>query len=498
MTALGTVFLQTTNFTDAAYIVAFMLLIYGMTGLTGPRTAVRGNKIAALGMAIAVVATLLRKGEFNGSGTVWLIILGVAIGTAIGIPAARNVKMTAIPQMVALFNGVGGGAVALIAWVEYRHAFASAGTSVVIPGRAFGLVLFRAASPWPLRVEIFELFGAIVGSISFWGSGIAFGKLQEILPGRPIKLPGRSQSVLNLGLLVIVIASAVALAAGTHSQALFILGILVVSAILGNTIVLPIGGADMPVVISLLNAFTGLSAAATGVALDNPVMIVAWMIVGASGTILTNLMAKAMNRSVPAIVAGGFGGTVAAPAGQAGAAGGTVRSTSAQDVAIQLAYARQVVIAPGYGLAVAQAQHAVRELEKALEAKGVVVKYAIHPVAGRMPGHMNVLLAEADVPYDLLREMDDINPEFGRTDVTLVIGANDVTNPAANTDPGSPIYGMPILEVDKSAAVVVLKRSMASGFAGIDNPLFYEPKTSMLFGDAKASVTDLTAEVRAL
>ena len=498
MTALGTVFLQTTNFTDAAYIVAFMLLIYGMTGLTGPRTAVRGNKIAALGMAIAVVATLLRKGEFNGSGTVWLIILGVAIGTAIGIPAARNVKMTAIPQMVALFNGVGGGAVALIAWVEYRHAFASAGTSVVIPGRAFGLVLFRAASPWPLRVEIFELFGAIVGSISFWGSGIAFGKLQEILPGRPIKLPGRSQSVLNLGLLVIVIASAVALAAGTHSQALFILGILVVSAILGNTIVLPSGGADMPVVISLLNAFTGLSAAATGVALDNPVMIVAGMIVGASGTILTNLMAKAMNRSVPAIVAGGFGGTVAAPAGQAGAAGGTVRSTSAQDVAIQLAYARQVVIAPGYGLAVAQAQHAVRELEKALEAKGVVVKYAIHPVAVRMPGHMNVLLAEADVPYDLLREMDDINPEFGRTDVTLVIGANDVTNPAANTDPGSPIYGMPILEVDKSAAVVVLKRSMASGFAGIDNPLFYEPKTSMLFGDAKASVTDLTAEVRAL
>jgi NAD(P) transhydrogenase subunit beta len=498
VTALGTVFLQTTNFTDAAYIVAFMLLIYGMTGLTGPRTAVRGNKIAALGMAIAVVATLLRKGEFNGSGTVWLIILGVAIGTAIGIPAARNVKMTAIPQMVALFNGVGGGAVALIAWVEYRHAFASAGTSVVIPGRAFGLVLFRAASPWPLRVEIFELFGAIVGSISFWGSGIAFGKLQEILPGRPIKLPGRSQSVLNLGLLVIVIASAVALAAGTHSQALFIVGILVVSAILGNTIVLPIGGADMPVVISLLNAFTGLSAAATGVALDNPVMIVAGMIVGASGTILTNLMAKAMNRSVPAIVAGGFGGTVAAPAGQAGAAGGTVRSTSAQDVAIQLAYARQVVIAPGYGLAVAQAQHAVRELEKALEAKGVVVKYAIHPVAGRMPGHMNVLLAEADVPYDLLREMDDINPEFGRTDVTLVIGANDVTNPAANTDPGSPIYGMPILEVDKSAAVVVLKRSMASGFAGIDNPLFYEPKTSMLFGDAKASVTDLTAEVRAL
>jgi len=287
------------------------------------------------------------------------------------------------------------------------------------------------------------------------------------------------------------------LASGTHSQALFILGILVAAAVLGNMVVLPIGGADMPVVISLLNAFTGLSAAATGIALDNYALIVAGMIVGASGSILTNLMAKAMNRSVPAIVAGGFGGAVAAPA-HAGAEGGTVRSTSAQDVAIQLSYARLVVIAPGYGMAVAQAQHAVRELERALEAKGVEVKYAIHPVAGRMPGHMNVLLAEADVPYDLLKEMDDINPEFSRTDVTLVIGANDVTNPAAKNEPGSPIFGMPILEVDKSAAVVVLKRSMASGFAGIDNPLFYDPKTSLLFGDAKASVSEITAEVQAL
>ena len=304
--------------------------------------------------------------------------------------------------------------------------------------------------------------------------------------------------VLNLGLLVIALGSAIVLAAGTHSEALFIVGILVVSAVLGTMVVLPIGGADMPVVISLLNAFTGLSAAATGVALSNPVMIVGGMIVGASGTILTNLMAKAMNRSVPAIVAGGFGGEVAAPAGGAGAAGGTVRSTTPEDVAIQLAYARLVVIAPGYGMAVAQAQHAVRELEQALEAKGVEVKYAIHPVAGRMPGHMNVLLAEANVPYDLLREMDDINPEFSRTDVTLVIGANDVTNPAARNEPGSPIYGMPILEVDRSAAVVVLKRSMASGFAGIDNPLFYEPKTSMLFGDAKSSVGEITSEVQAL
>jgi NAD(P) transhydrogenase subunit beta len=477
----ATIFLQSGNFIDAAYIVAFALLIYGMSGLTGPRTAVRGNQIAAVGMAIAVAATLLRKGEFHGSGTLILIIVGLVVGTAIGVPAARNVRMTAMPQMVAIFNGVGGGAVALIAWVEYRHHFAHAGSG-----------------PWALRVEIFELFGAIVGSISFWGSNIAFGKLQEILPGRPIKLRGPGQSLLNALLLLIALASAVVLCAGTHSQALFILGILVAAAVLGNTIVLPIGGADMPVVISLLNAFTGLSAAATGVALSNPVMIVAGMIVGASGSILTDQMAKAMNRSVPAIIAGGFGGAVAAPVGGTGSEGGTVRSTSAADVAIQLSYARQVVIAPGYGMAVAQAQHAVRELERALEAKGVEVKYAIHPVAGRMPGHMNVLLAEADVPYDLLREMDDINPEFPRTDVTLVIGANDVTNPAAKNEPGSPIYGMPILEVDRSGAVVVLKRSMASGFAGIDNPLFYDTKTSLLFGDAKASVSEITAEVQAL
>jgi NAD(P) transhydrogenase subunit beta len=468
------VFLQSSNFIDALYIVAFSMFIYGMSGLTGPRTAVRGNKIAAVGMAVAVVATLLTPHVLSGSSTPWLMALGVAIGVGVGVPAARNVRMTAVPQMVALFNGVGGGAVAIIAWIEYRHQFGGG---------------------YPLKAEIPTLFAAIVGSVSFWGSNIAFGKLQEILPGRPIKLPG--QVLINGGLFLITLISAIVLAAGTHSQALFIVGILLAAAALGNMVVLPIGGADMPVVISLLNAFTGLSAAATGIALNNTALIVAGMIVGASGTILTNLMAKAMNRSVPAIVAGGFGGAVAAPA-----AGdidrGPVRSTSAQDVAIQLSYARQVVIAPGYGMAVAQAQHAVRELERALEAKGVEVKYAIHPVAGRMPGHMNVLLAEADVPYDLLREMDDINPEFSRTDVTLVIGANDVTNPAAKNEPSSPIYGMPILEVDKSQSVIVLKRSMASGFAGIDNPLFYGPKTSMLFGDAKSSVSEITSEVQAL
>jgi NAD(P) transhydrogenase subunit beta len=469
------VFLQRANFIDSLYIVAFSLFIYGMSGLTGPRTAVRGNKIAAAGMAVAVVATLLTPHVLSGGSTPWLMALGVAIGVAVGVPAARRVQMTQMPQMVALFNGVGGGAVAIIAWVEYRHHFA--------PGY------------FPLKSEIPTLFAAIVGSVSFWGSNIAFGKLQEILPGRPIKLPG--QTIINGVLFAICVVSAIVLAAGTHSQALFIVGILLAAAVLGNMVVLPIGGADMPVVISLLNAFTGLSAAATGIALNNTALIVAGMIVGASGTILTNLMAKAMNRSVPAIVAGGFGGAVAAPtAGDIDR--GPVRSTSPQDVAIQLSYARQIVIAPGYGMAVAQAQHAVRELERALEARGVEVKYAIHPVAGRMPGHMNVLLAEADVPYDLLREMDDINPEFSRTDVTLVIGANDVTNPAAKTEPGSPIYGMPILEVDKSGAVIVLKRSMASGFAGIDNPLFYDPKTALLFGDAKQSVSEITSEVQAL
>ncbi len=475
---LAATFLQKQNFIDALYIVAFSLFIYGMSGLTGPRTAVRGNKIAAVGMAIAVVATLLTPHVLSGSSTPWLIALGLVLGTAVGLPAALNVKMTAMPQMVALFNGVGGGAVAIIAWIEYRHHFAS------------------GSSLWVEKSEIPTLFAAIVGSISFWGSNIAFGKLQEVLPGRPIKLPG--QTIINLGLFVIATASAIILAAGEHSQGLFILGILVAAALLGNMVVLPIGGADMPVVISLLNAFTGLSAAATGIALNNTAMIVAGMIVGASGTILTNLMAKAMNRSVPAIVAGGFGGAVAAPAAAGIEGGGTYKATSAQDVAIQLSYARLVVIAPGYGMAVAQAQHAVRELEKALEAKGVEVKYAIHPVAGRMPGHMNVLLAEADVPYDLLKEMDEINPDFPRTDVTLVIGANDVTNPAAKNEPGSPIYGMPILEVDESGAVVVLKRSMASGFAGIDNPLFYDEKTSMLFGDAKQSVSDITSEVQSL
>jgi H+-translocating NAD(P) transhydrogenase subunit beta len=463
-------FLQDLNFIKACYIVAFGMFIYGLSGLTGPRTAVRGNRIAAVGMAIAIVATLL----YPGFGNWALIFIGIAIGAAIGIPAARRVHMTAMPQMVALFNGVGGGAVALIAWVEFR----------ISNGFQFE----------PTYVAVFSLFAAIIGSISFWGSNIAFGKLQGILPGKPITLPG--QQFINAGLLLIAVALGVAIAAGSHSQIL-IIGLLVAAGALGNLMVLPIGGADMPVVISLLNAFTGLSAAATGVALDNTALIVAGMIVGASGTILTNLMAEAMNRSIPAIVAGGFGGAVTTGAAES-ETGGTVKSTSAADLAIQLSYARQVVVVPGYGMAVAQAQHTVRELTRELEKRGVDVMFGIHPVAGRMPGHMNVLLAEADVPYDQLKEMDEINPQFPRTDVVVVIGANDVTNPAANDQPDSPIYGMPILEVDKAQQVVVLKRSMSSGFAGIDNPLFYKDNTSMLFGDAKSSVQEVVSEVQAL
>ena len=452
------------------YILAFGLFIYGLMGLTGPKTAVRGNKIAAVGMAIAVGATLLLV-EFN-----WvLIVVGLVVGTVLGVPSAQKVQMTAVPQMVALFNGVGGGAVALIAWSEFRTTDA-----------------FTAE---PAYVIVASLFAAIIGSVSFWGSIIAYGKLQEILPGHPIGL-GRAQQPVNALLLVAAVACAVVAGLGGAAE-IWIIGVLVIAAVLGVLVVLPIGGADMPVVISLLNALTGLSAAAAGLALDNTAMIVGGMIVGASGSILTNQMAVAMNRTIPAIVAGGFGGTATMPGADDGV-DRTVTSTSAADAAIQMAYASQVIVVPGYGMAVAQAQHAVKEMAKLLEAKGVEVKYAIHPVAGRMPGHMNVLLAEADVSYDALKEMDDINGEFSRTDVTLVIGANDVTNPAARSDSSSPIYGMPILNVDESHSVIVLKRSMGSGFAGIENPLFYADNTSMLFGDAKKSVAEMTEELKAL
>jgi NAD(P) transhydrogenase subunit beta len=493
----ATIFLQSESFIYALYIVAFMLMIFGLRGLVGPKTAVRGNRIAAVGMAIAVIATLLLPQE----GRWGLIVLGIVLGSAVAIPAARQVKMTAIPQMVALFNGVGGGAVALISWVEFRHYGSTYGAHTVssTPISAGGVssVLYGGAPAVPTYIAIFSVSAAIIGSVSFWGSNIAFAKLQEILPGRPITL-GSSQQFVNGLLAVLAVAAGVALVAGVHSELLFI-GMLLAAALLGNAVVLPIGGADMPVVISLLNAFTGISAAATGVALNNPAMIVFGMMVGASGSILTKLMADAMNRSIPAIMAGGFGGGGAVEgASGAGEHAGTVHSIGAADAAIQLAYASHVVVVPGYGMAVAQAQHAVRELAKELEKRGIEVSYAIHPVAGRMPGHMNVLLAEADVPYDQLKEMDDINPEFQRTDVSLVIGANDVTNPAAKTNPSSPIYGMPILEVADSKSVIVIKRSMNPGFAGIENELYYDPKTAMLFGDAKTAVADIVSELSSI
>lgn len=469
------------NLVAILYIVAFAMFIYGLMGLTGPKTAVRGNYIAGAGMALAVAATLI---QIRDTHYWWIVIVGLAAGVILGVPPALRTKMTAVPQLVAIFNGVGGGTVALVAWSEF------------ITSTGFT----RLGEEPTVHVVVASLVAAIIGSISFWGSLVAFGKLQEIVSGGSIGL-GRLQQPLNGLLLIAAIAFSVVIGLGVMDDKgvsqWWIVGVLIVAGILGLTLVLPIGGADMPVVISLLNALTGLSAAAAGLALDNTAMIVAGMLVGASGTILTNLMAKAMNRSVVSIVAGGFGGGDAA-AGPAGASGGTVTATSAADAAIQMAYANQVIVVPGYGMAVAQAQHTVKEMGQMLEDKGVEVKYAIHPVAGRMPGHMNVLLAEAEVSYDALKEMDEINGEFARTDVVLVIGANDVTNPAARTDPNSPIFGMPILNVDEAKSVIVLKRSMSSGFAGIDNPLFTGEHTSMLFGDAKNSVGEIVEELKVL
>jgi NAD(P) transhydrogenase subunit beta len=457
----------------ALYIVAFSLFILGVKRGTHPTTAKQGNLVAAVGMALAVVTTLM----LDGIGNWGLIALGLGIGTAVGVIASVRVQMTEMPQMVALYNGVGGGAVALIAWSEIRHGI-SLGEDI------------------PLDELIPVLFAAVVGSVSFWGSNIAFAKLQDLIPTRPLAVPG--QQVINVVLLVGIVAACVNIAINNDdpNQAIFI-AVLLAAGLLGNLVVLPIGGADMPVVISLLNAFTGLSAAAAGFALDNVALIVAGTLVGSSGTILTMEMATAMNRSVANVLFAGFGG---APSGGA-TGGGEERphvSIGAQDAAIKLAYADTVVIVPGYGLAVAQAQHAIKEVGDELEKRGVTVNYAIHPVAGRMPGHMNVLLAEADVPYEQLKEMEEINPEMPRTDVAVIVGANDVTNPAAKNDPDSPIAGMPIIEVDQAQQVIVIKRSLSPGFAGIDNDLFYEANTSMLFADAKQAAADIAAEIQNL
>jgi NAD(P) transhydrogenase subunit beta len=453
-----------------AYLLAAVLFIFGLRQLSGPKTAARGNQIAAVGMIIALLATLPLL-HFTSAGVI-IIVLGLLIGAPLGAISARRVHMTAMPQMVAAFNGVGGGAAALVSISELLHLGLHPGIQLTFP----------------------SVFSMVVGGISFAGSAIAFGKLQGIITGTPITY--RGQQVVNGALALAIIALAV-LNLTVGSQPIFFVPLLILALVLGVAFVLPIGGADMPVVISLLNAFTGLSVAASGFVLNNFALIVAGTLVGASGTLLTTLMSQAMGRSLANVLFGAFGQVQVGTAGVAATAEGkSVRAGTPEDIATMLAYARKVIIVPGYGLAVAQGQHALKELADELEKRGVEVEYAIHPVAGRMPGHMNVLLAEANVPYDQLKEMDVINGEFPSTDVALVVGANDVVNPAAKNTPGSPIYGMPILNVDQAKNIVFMKRSMRPGFAGIDNELLYDTKTTMLFGDAKDSLTKLVAAVK--
>jgi NAD(P) transhydrogenase subunit beta len=463
-----------------AWLVGAVGFVIGLSRMNSPATARNGNLVSAAGMAIAIAATaiLILVAQASGAaiqGVAWVIIvLGVVVGGGLGLYTARTVKMTAMPQLVSLFNAVGGGAAALIAIDDY-----------------LGL---QAGSAVRIDEHIFIVLDIIIGSITFTGSIVASGKLQGLIPGKPIQVPGGQ--LVTLALAAITVIGAIFLFVGGTPNLAVMVVILAAALIFGVTMTLPIGGADMPVVISLLNSFTGTAVAMAGFVINNPVLIIAGALVGASGAILTKLMADAMNRSVMNIMIGGFGGGDDA-AGAVVGPGGSVRSIGADDVAIQLAYAQHVIIVPGYGLAVAQAQHAVRELAELLEERGVDVKYAIHPVAGRMPGHMNVLLAEANVPYPQLKEMDDINPEFARADVALVIGANDVTNPAARR-PGSPVSGMPILDVDQAKSIVVIKRSMGKGYAGIDNELYTNEKTGMLFADAKDGLAALTAAVKAL
>ena len=463
---------MSTNLANLLYLIPIVAFILALRFLSNPAHARRGNQIGAAGMLVAIVVTWIKA----GSASWWAIVIGMAIGGGFGAVAARRVKMTAMPQMVALFNGVGGGAAALIALAELHRILPE-------PGRP------------KIDIALAIALSGLIGAISFAGSMVAFAKLQELIRGRPITYPG--QTFGNLALLTVCVALSVTLVSGVQDE--WLLWVVIGGAALfGVLFVLPIGGADMPVVISLLNAFTGLAVAIGGFELENNVLIVAGMLVGASGTLLTVLMGRAMNRSIANVLFGAFGQVSAGAAAAAASDGGTVRSATADDVAVMLAYAHKVVFVPGYGLAVAQAQHDVRQLADLLEEKGVEVSYAIHPVAGRMPGHMNVLLAEANVPYPQLKEMEEANPEFGRTDVALVVGANDVVNPDARNNQGSPIYGMPILNVDDAQTVVVLKRSMNPGFAGIENPLFYNPKTVMLFGDAKESIVELIGDVKGL
>ena len=455
---------------DVAYLIAAVFFIFGLKFLSSPRTARQGNQIAAAGMGIAVLGTFLSRG-WESSNYI-LIIVGILIGGVAAGWAARVVKMTAMPQMTAIYNGMGGATAALVSLGEFMHK-EGIGT-----GEKAAIII-----------------GLIIGSISFTGSIIAFMKLQELLPGKPIRIANQQMyNIVAAAALVALTILLLGLDHDTPAKALLWV-VFVIALALGFSVVLPIGGADMPVVIAILNSMTGLAAAVAGLALGNQAMVIAGALVGASGSYLTYLMAKAMNRSVANVIFGSWGAVGAETAAGGGGEQLPIRETTPEDVAVQLAYAQKVIVVPGYGLAVAQAQHAVRELADVLKERGVDVKYAIHPVAGRMPGHMNVLLAEANVPYEDLYEMEQINDDFATTDVSLVIGANDVTNPAARDDKASPIYGMPILNVDESQNIVVLKRSMKSGYAGIENLLFHDPKTAMLFGDAKDSITRLVSAV---
>ncbi len=460
------------NLIAVAYLGASILFIIGIKRLSSPQTAPLGNLLSAVGMGVAIVATLFHQDVVDFRG----ILVGVAIGGAIGAVAAARVKMTAMPQMVAVFNGLGGAASALVAAAELVRQVGA------------------GSLPSPF-VSVPIVLGTLIGALTLTGSLIAFAKLQELMTGRPVVFPG--QRVLNglLGLGLLALATSVV----AQPQDLTIYwSLFALSALLGVMLVIPIGGADMPVVISLLNSYSGLAACATGFILENQVLIISGSLVGASGIILTRIMCKAMNRSLANVLFGTFGSEIAAEAAGVTAAGGSVKSGSPADTAVILDAARSIIIVPGYGLAVAQAQHAVRELSDLLLQRGKRVRYGIHPVAGRMPGHMNVLLAEADVPYEQLVEMEEINPSFPHTDVALVIGANDVTNPDAHENPASPIYGMPILEVSRAKTVMVCKRSMSPGFAGIDNPLYTRAQTMMLFGDAKQTIEAVISAIREL
>jgi len=456
-----------------AYLASAVLLILGMRGLASAKTAPRGNLIASVGMLIAIVATLLNRGIVSYT----VIIAGVVVGSAIGVALAVRIQMTAMPQMVALLNGFGGIASVLVASAELLRGGASLSEgSQVVP------------------VAIF--LGILIGGITFTGSVVAFAKLQEVMTGSPITYPG--QQIVNGAIFLIAIASGVMMVQDPTDLRAFV--VLVITAnVLGVLSVIPIGGADMPVVISLLNSYSGLAACATGFVLGNGGLVISGSLVGSAGIILTKIMCDAMNRSITNVLFGAFGAAAASASGGGAGGGpdrGPVKGYTPEDAAIVFNSARSAIIVPGYGMAVAQAQHAVRELMDVLEAKGVKVRFAIHPVAGRMPGHMNVLLAEANVPYEKLVEMDQINSDFGETDVALVIGANDVVNPAAREDQGSPIYGMPILDVDHAQHVMVIKRSLNPGFAGIDNPLFYKENTMMIFGDAKGTATAMAEAVQ--